>query len=204
MTIISHVFSLIILLKLMNFFQAQPNSDLRMPPTGEGSDLHTSGDYISAMCIICCRSRRELCQRPDTSKACSSCDCCRQSKQSKGEAEVEETTSEAEGEKPEEREEEIRAGVVPQVPLDFLSQGAVDPAARLLHRLHYGKQSQLLQPRFCPCPTAKGNNLPILNHTDKFTNLDYNELCLYWAYTGLCNRAPYMNTMCAYSCRACC
>ncbi|OUC48423.1 hypothetical protein D917_01213 [Trichinella nativa] len=34
--------------------------------------------------------------------------------------------------------------------------------------------------------------------------LDYNELCLYWAYTGLCNRAPYMNTMCAYSCRACC
>ncbi|KRZ19417.1 hypothetical protein T11_3893 [Trichinella zimbabwensis] len=171
-----------------DIFQAQPNSDLRMPSAGKGSDVHTSGDYISAMCIICCRSTRELCQRPDTNKACSSCDCCRQSMQSKGEEEVEETTSEAEGEKPEEREEEIRAGVVSQVPLDFLSQGAADPAARLLHRLHYGKQSQLLQPRFCPCPTAK----------------DYNELCLYWAYTGLCNRAPYMNTMCAYSCRACC
>ncbi|KAL1227956.1 Glutamyl-tRNA(Gln) amidotransferase subunit A [Trichinella spiralis] len=171
-----------------DFFQAQPtNSDLRMPPAGKASDAHTSSDYISAMCIICCRSRRELCQRPDTNKACSNCDCC-QSKQSEGEAEGEETTSEAEeGEKPEEGEEEMRPGVEQQVPLDFLSQG-VDPAARLLHRLHYGKQSQLLQPRFCPCPTAK----------------DYNELCLYWAYTGLCNRAPYMNTMCAYSCRACC
>uniref|UniRef100_A0A5S6QN09 ShKT domain-containing protein n=1 Tax=Trichuris muris TaxID=70415 RepID=A0A5S6QN09_TRIMR len=44
------------------------------------------------------------------------------------------------------------------------------------------------QPKRCPCPGAK----------------DLNELCLHWAFVGMCQRAPYMATMCPFSCRVCC
>ncbi|KFD57714.1 hypothetical protein M514_01384 [Trichuris suis] len=58
-----------------------------------------------------------------------------------------------------------------------------------------GKQTNQLLPsaslprqKICPCPGAQ----------------DMNELCLHWAFVGMCQRAPYMVTMCPLSCRVCC